>query len=386
MAARTAQARCSSAELRIQLYTDDPAIVAVGERQLGRQLLDVVLAWWLSLGFRLAWRKGTYQFTETPLHHQPQLVHDWVGIRYCTRGSVSVMSLTPEFLNSTRLALRPFLRRHGQAKIASVRSAVGKCSRISQVVPTAKPFSSSMWAALTGALQAQEAGREEAALGYVPVSRFFVAAAWFDALIEGDLPYGRWPLEREVSRQPVHLARAPADAHVEFDASPWGGGGLLRLQGHIVQHFTVRWDDEVLGILGARAGDSRWQTVYEYVTLLVALLLWGDSGAEKLLYVYGDNVGALQCAQDLKGRGPMLLISRELAWRRVRHRWEFELAHLPAELNGDADALSRVHAEPPTPLPPSVQKRGVIERQVPPWSCVFTAWLRSLRRRHGMKA
>ena len=61
---------------------------------------------------------------------------------------------------------------------------VGKAERVAQIVPTAKPFVSALWAALTGALKAIEAGKPEVPPGQIPTQRFTTAAAWFQALLE----------------------------------------------------------------------------------------------------------------------------------------------------------------------------------------------------------
>ena len=46
----------------------------------------------------------------------------------------------------------------------------------------------------------------------------------------------------------------------------------------------------------------------------------------------------------LKGKGGMTTIVREISWRRTRHGWKYDVAHLPAEANIHADALSRLAA------------------------------------------
>ena len=220
--ARSSQALVDTARSRLQLYVDDPSIVQAGTWAEGRRELDIILGWWLCIGLRLAWQKGKYWFSETPRDLAQSLVHDWIGIRFFTRGRLAVMTLTDEFIKSARTALRPFLRRNGSAPLSAARSAVGKCARVAQIVPTAVPFASAMWAALTGAERAQRSRQSEAPAGHVPLARFSVAAGWLDALLEGSMPHGQWPLERLIRPQPIHVLLPSADAHVEFDASPWG--------------------------------------------------------------------------------------------------------------------------------------------------------------------
>eukprot|EP00969_Alexandrium_andersonii_P176932 7823397-Alexandrium_andersonii.AAC.1 len=63
---------------------------------------------------------------------------------------------------------------------------VGKCARVAQVVPEARPFVHGLYAALAGAVQAdREAGRRNAPPGCAAVVRFAPAAVWFRTLVTG---------------------------------------------------------------------------------------------------------------------------------------------------------------------------------------------------------
>ena len=49
-------------------------------------------------------------------------------------------------------------------------------------------------------------------------------------------------------------------------------------------------------------------------------------------------------------------ISRELAWRKIVRRWRYSLEHLPAEMNDEADILSRLKSVPARPFPRMLSK------------------------------
>ena len=66
--------------------------------------------------------------------------------------------------------------------------------------------------------------------------------------------------------------------------------------------------------------------------------------------IEGDKIGALQYTISLKAKGSMLIVAREVAWRRVRHWWRFRCEHLPAESNTIADSLSRLSEVPAKPF------------------------------------
>ena len=111
--------------------------------------------------------------------------------------------------------------------------------------------------------------------------------------------------------QEVPLILQESSFRIQFDGSPWGGGALLLQGSQPIEYSSVAWDEGILRRFGATLGDSRWQSVWEFVTLLLSLLLWGHLSAESLLCILGDNIAALQFALTLKGRGHMLTISRD---------------------------------------------------------------------------
>ena len=131
---------------------------------------------------------------------------------------------------------------------------------------------------------------------------------------------------------------------MEFDASPWGGGAVLLRDCHPVPYFRIVWTKEHAVKLGLTIGDPAGQTTWEFVTLLVALVLWGGTYRDVGLALLGDNIAALGGAANLRGRGSMVAVSRELAWRQVRYGWRYAVGHLPAEMNITADSLSRLAA------------------------------------------
>ena len=112
--------------------------------------------------------------------------------------------------------------------------------------------------------------------------------------------------------------------------------------GEITEYLCVVWSEDDAPHLGVVPGDTRHQTFFEFLTLFLALMVWGDGFVNESVAVLGDNVGALASALSLRGRGALLAVARELSWRQARRRWSFEVGHLPSEYNNVADALSRV--------------------------------------------
>jgi hypothetical protein len=54
-----------------------------------------------------------------------------------------------------------------------------------------------------------------------------------------------------------------AKASLEFDASPWGGGGVLRLDGVPVEFFVMRWSALTAAHLNVVTGLPEFQSFWE---------------------------------------------------------------------------------------------------------------------------
>ena len=115
-------------------------------------------------------------------------------------------------------------------------------------------------------------------------------------------------------------------------------------------HFT--WQEHTLRTLKAKIGDCRFQTAFEFATLFIVADTFSEMISEEGALIRGDNLGALSVALKLSSTTPaMNVIARELAWRRIVRHWQYLLKHLPAEVNDEADALSRLEAEPRRDMP-----------------------------------
>ena len=157
------------------------------------------------------------------------------------------------------------------------------------------------------------------------------------------------PLCRKVR---PHAPRAATTGWViQFDASTTGGGAVLRNGTTITEYLVVKWDLRIVDGMDIELSNSKYQTFWEMFMLLVSLLVWGMYFVNEAVAVLGDNTGALQSALDLKGKGTLAAIARELAWRRERYGWIYEVGHVPSELNTIPDALSRQHEPRPLPFP-----------------------------------
>ena len=120
------------------------------------------------------------------------------------------------------------------------------------------------------------------------------------------------------------------------------------------------WDDISLAILKARTGDHRGQTAFEFLTLLICTVTFSELLTDTGAVIRGDNLSALNVSNDLASTAPgMNAIARELAWRKIVLQWKYKLKHLPAEQNDEADALSRLTADPRRAFPAKALRQAV---------------------------
>ena len=342
---------------------DDPAVVIKGPRDQALQGLDLLLSWWMALGIPLAWAKGAV--------YEGAVAHNWIGVLFTPQddGSV-VMELPTKFLEELRAQLIPFCSSRGGVPLRDAEQLVGRAGRVAYVVPAARPFVSGLYAALAASKREVRAGKSKTNGKLVAARRFTTSASWLLALVQGD-QQALFPLQRKIF--PGGPRRASTSSWTaQFDASTTGGGAILRNGGRIVEYFAVKWANEDVAVLGVHIADSKFQSFWEFLTVLLVLLLWGDDFTDVELAVVGDSTSALQDALHLKGTGEMAAVAREIAWRQVRRGWAFDVGHLPAERNVIPDALSRLWDVPPLPFP-EFALRGAKRRHAPQVGSVWRA-------------
>ena len=358
LVARLTQSMFDVEEARLQMYVDDPALTAAGAREETDEVFDAAILLWTVLGIPLSSTKGEVSEDE----------HTWIGIRYKKDGMDVLMEVPPEYAGSVATALGPMAKRTGVISLAQAQQAVGKAGRVAQVVPEARPFAGSLWSALADARRVAASGRREAPPGTVPCVRFAAAAAWFLALLRGAV----MPLSRRVTAETdVPLTAGPLV--ITFDASPWGYGGVKIMHGSPVAWISEGWDEATLRRFKATRGDPAHQTTWEHIAELAVMIVWAPRFSKEAFTVKGDNLGALNNAARLSGKGPLLAISRELAWRRAAWQWKPVYSHLPSEFNKWADDLSRLMAPDKHEVPEGLKQ---VRREAgPEIERMWEAWL-----------
>ena len=148
--------------------------------------------------------------------------------------------------------------------------------RITQVVPSSRPFLAGLYGALAGSLNAARLSGREAPPGRVATRRYRHCAEWLVALLS-DRPGLPLTVSSEVQAKQVEFSK---DIRVEFDASPWGGAGIYNEEGTAMEYFVVTWTRNPQ--LGVDVGNSAFQTFWELLTLALCLQRWCPIRADLL--------------------------------------------------------------------------------------------------------
>ena len=272
------------------------------------ETFDFVILWWLVLGLPLSWKKGSLT--------RGSASHRWIGIDFSLSEQGAVMRLPPRFVAELLTLIEPICKPTSTVSTSELEAIIGKAARVAHVVPAAKPFVAGLWGGLAGAINDAAVDRRAAPPGRVPCRRLCFAASWVRALLTGD---GACPLRLERLVAPrVPTAPTVGGWSIEFDASIYGGGAVLRNAARgAVEYFSVVWYGDEASHLNVVIEDSKHQTFWEFATLLLALVTWGDHFVDEAVMVVGDNAAALSCALTLKGKGELLAVARELSWRQA---------------------------------------------------------------------
>ena len=232
-------------------------------------------------------------------------------------------------------------------------SFTGGLSFVAGLIPHLRPFLDSFWAVLA------ESGRRASASDGVPgpsgklihVRRIQSALQWIAALLkQKDVPLKRV----------FHTKQSTINADITTDASPWGIGGVLRIDTKLVETFSLPLDRETLNKFRAAKGDPKHTTLWEGLALLVAFSLWLPRvGFGANVRVKSDSLSSLFMLSKGRAKSPELnFIAREVALDQALQVYSLTfLEHIPGVTNLEADFLSRVFA-PKTPEKPG-QLEGV---------------------------
>ena len=135
---------------------------------------------------------------------------------------------------------------------------------------------------------------------------------------------------------------------VYVDASPWGIGGWILVNGRPLGYFADGINDMDRAVLSlSDEPGSESQQALEALAMLVALRLWLPQWKQQrvVVTVRGDNMSALSMVAKMQPKSPTLaIIARELALDIAAASYSPDfMEHVPGIANVIADTLSRKH-------------------------------------------
>lgn len=322
-------------DLIVEIYVDDPLYITVGTKEARCRNLTIALLWATAAGYPMAWTKAECGSRV-----------DWTGATVSATASVVSVEIpeskaTDLASRSVQFLSKPVLFRK------DLRSYCGGVSFVAGLVHTLKAFLAMLWSvAARGTDDADDKAdkRLPQHLAYTRQARH--ALGWlllFFSRQRGAL-VRNYALRRE-SRPTVSFA---------VDASPWGIGGVL-YEGHrVLAWFADDITDDDLSYFNATKGIPDFNTLWEALAILVGLRIWCQGTLEVArIHIKSDSMAALRTVLKLAAKDIRLnQIAREIALDIAEGSYSVELLeHTPGVANVTPDALSRLNAPHPKPLP-----------------------------------
>ena len=201
------------APARLQLYVDDPAIVAWGTPQRRATTFGLMVLWWLVLGIPLSWKKGAVHDATTP--------YTWIGVLFSVPApGIARMTLPAKFVDDLLGLCRAFLAA-SHLPLSQADALVGKAGRVAYVLPLTRPFVATLFAALAASLRARAVRAREAPPKDVACRRFQHGAQWLVRILGFADRRAPIPHSRDIAAAPPKTPD-PGVRRIEVDASPWG--------------------------------------------------------------------------------------------------------------------------------------------------------------------
>lgn len=307
-------------EARIQTYVDDPLVSIRGTQERVNRLAAVIMVSWSVMGFPLAFHKATLGRKLT-----------WIGVELAIDAEGIEAVVPAEKVLELQHILTNMLKENVIAK-KQMRTAVGKAMSIASVIFCWRPFLQELYVAL-------HTEDSRAPSGCIWTKQVRHTLVWLLTFLKDELAGIRRKYTVRCITNKLPLVT------IAWDASPFGMGGTLQLDGVIVEYFAIEISKDDEQNLNTARGTHEGQQVWEALAGLISLRLWSIhwQGQRAKLQIRSDNIGALTMLTKLRGGSPPLTqTAREYALDLGQAQWKPDVVtHIPGLSNTICDMLSR---------------------------------------------
>ena len=283
--------------VRMMCYVDDPLAALLGDEDERCLHAAIMVLVWSALGFKLAYAKGQLDQVVTWIGGTITAEPD--GIRAVVKESI-IKDILIDLNDMSKLQVIP---------VKSLQSLLGKLNHAAGLLIVIRPFMEPMWAALTEQAKGRSSGAPPNTIWRKQISSSLV---WFTAFFKGKGTH----LER-FFRVDAY-SRTGTEVEIGTDASPWGMGGWLTIDGVLKHWYACPVTEADVARFKMPIGDAKGQQLWECLAILIAVDVWAHIWSQQriILKIRGDNVGALVlCIKMRPANATIAIVARELALR-----------------------------------------------------------------------
>ena len=295
---------------RIQLYVDDPCVALRGTKAQRDRAAAIIVVVWSLAGFPLAFRKAQRGSSIT-----------WIGCAIGAESDHIAASIAQEKVEELRDLTLEHLRGNIISLVA-LRSYIGLVNHFATLLFVWRPFLGELWAALYEGDKGHWYGAPK---NCVWSKQVHSAMRWILAFLS------KWSGSIVVRFRRDAFWNKGRNIRIVGDASPWGLGAYLLIDGVILEYYAVEITTALAEFLGTQIGSHRGQQTWEALNLVVALRTWKVHWrAERVsLEIRADSIAALTLVASLRAKGWALsAIAREYIRHGPRRR-SLQARHLP---------------------------------------------------------
>ena len=322
---RSGQSMFAQVEARIEVYVDDPLTTWRGTLSRIRDMKTRLLLWWIIVGPEISWSKVQHGTTVK-----------WIGVTIQIVGRLTISLKLPEEYAMELVVEANECLELKAIPVVRVQSLAGRSAWVAGFIPAVSSMIAPLWAAIADC-KSRKLAQPRTTL--VPAVRVRHALRWIVAFASGR----RGVLEREFN---VSRHKQRGRLSIEFDASPWGYGGVLFWCGQPWAYFAEKISVEDIARFSLEVGSCTHQALLETLAILIGIRLWLPLWKDERLTVRirSDSSAALRAVEREKSSNPKLNeVVRELALDLAEGLYKIDVKeHLTGKDNSWGDSLSRL--------------------------------------------